>query len=91
MRCGVKPSGILVIAAPTPFRRAQAAVLKRNAAGVIAEMFPDATALYARNGHPDYISIVFVNKGDFGESREIEKEKRSQAPVDAILVAPQGG
>jgi UDP-glucose 4-epimerase len=42
--------GLFVIAAPTPFRRAQAAALKRNAAAVIAEMFPDAPALYARNG-----------------------------------------
>jgi UDP-glucose 4-epimerase len=39
-----------VIAAPTPFHRAQAAALKRDAAGVIVEIYPEAPALYARKG-----------------------------------------
>ena len=42
--------GIFVISAPTPFRREQSAELKRDAAGVIARLFPDAPELYARRG-----------------------------------------
>jgi len=34
----------------TPFARADAAELKRNAAAVIARYFPDAPELYARRG-----------------------------------------
>ncbi|MCE0499605.1 MAG: hypothetical protein LV481_16825 [Methylacidiphilales bacterium] len=40
-------------------------------------------ALYARNGHPDYVSIMFVNKGDFGECEEINKKEHSHVPVSA--------
>jgi nucleoside-diphosphate-sugar epimerase len=42
--------GVFVISAPTPFRREDAAELKRDAAGVIARLYPDAPALYARMG-----------------------------------------
>jgi nucleoside-diphosphate-sugar epimerase len=42
--------GLFVISAPTPFRREQAAALKRDAAEVIAKLFPEAPALYARKG-----------------------------------------
>ena len=39
-----------VLSAPTPFARADAAELKRDAAAVIACLFPDAPALYAAPG-----------------------------------------
>ena len=42
--------GLFVISAPTPFRREHAAALKQDAAGVIARLFPEAPALYARKG-----------------------------------------
>jgi UDP-glucose 4-epimerase len=42
--------GTYVIAAPTPFRREEAAELKRDAAAVIARHFPEAPALYAARG-----------------------------------------
>ncbi|HUB68065.1 MAG TPA: hypothetical protein VL981_11330 [Candidatus Methylacidiphilales bacterium] len=32
-------------------------------------------ALYARNGHPTYLSIVFANKGDFGEIGDVTRKK----------------
>ena len=42
--------GLFVISAPTPFAREDAAALKRDAARVIADYFPDAPELYARRG-----------------------------------------
>jgi UDP-glucose 4-epimerase len=39
-----------VVSAPTPFTRTDAAALKRDAAGVIARLYPDAPALYAARG-----------------------------------------
>ncbi len=42
--------GLYVISAPTPFRREDAPALKRDAAGVIARLYPDAPALYAPQG-----------------------------------------
>jgi UDP-glucose 4-epimerase len=42
--------GTYVISAPTPFSRSQAGALKRDAASVIAALFPEAPALYARRG-----------------------------------------
>lgn len=42
--------GLFVIAAPTPFDRADAAELKADAARVIARYHPEAPALYARHG-----------------------------------------
>lgn len=42
--------GTFVIAAPTPFRREEAAELKRDAGAVIARHFPEAPALYAARG-----------------------------------------
>lgn len=42
--------GTYVISAPTPFRREEAAALKRDAAAVIARHFPEAPALYAARG-----------------------------------------
>lgn len=42
--------GLFVISAPTPFRPADASDLKRDAAGVIRRLFPQAKALYAKRG-----------------------------------------
>ncbi|MFO1050347.1 MAG: NAD(P)-dependent oxidoreductase [Geminicoccaceae bacterium] len=42
--------GLFVIAAPTPFDRADAAELKADAAAVVARYFPHAPALYAARG-----------------------------------------
>jgi nucleoside-diphosphate-sugar epimerase len=39
-----------VLSAPTPFERADAGELKRDAAAVIARIFPDAPALYVARG-----------------------------------------
>ena len=39
-----------VIAAPTPFARREARALMQDAAGVVARLFPEAPALYARRG-----------------------------------------
>lgn len=42
--------GVFVVSAPTPFVRAEALELKRDAAAVVARRFPDAPALYAERG-----------------------------------------
>lgn len=42
--------GLFIVSAPTPFVRADAAELKRDAATVVRRHFPDAPALYARHG-----------------------------------------
>jgi len=42
--------GLYVVSAPPPFGRADVARLKTDAAGLIAERFPDAPALYAARG-----------------------------------------
>jgi len=42
--------GLFILSAPTPFDRAEARDLKRDAAAIIARRFPDAAELYARRG-----------------------------------------
>ena len=42
--------GVFVVSAPTPFRPEQARALKRDAAGVIADLYPDAARLFALRG-----------------------------------------
>ena len=42
--------GTYIVSAPTPFTRGDAAELKVDARAVIARLFPDAAALYARRG-----------------------------------------
>jgi nucleoside-diphosphate-sugar epimerase len=42
--------GTFILSAPTPFARADRAELKADAPAVIARYFPDAAALYARQG-----------------------------------------
>ena len=51
----------LVVSAPTPFVRADAPALKRDARAVIARCFPDAAELYARRGWqlPESIARVY--------------------------------
>ncbi len=41
---------VLIVSAPTPFKREDGAALMRDAPGVIARHFPDAAALYAGRG-----------------------------------------
>ena len=41
---------VLVVSAPPPFTRADAAALGSDAAGVVERLFPDAAALYAARG-----------------------------------------
>ncbi len=41
---------IFIVSAPTPFDRAEAAELKRDAVAVIVRHFPDAAELFARHG-----------------------------------------
>jgi nucleoside-diphosphate-sugar epimerase len=42
--------GTYILAAPTPFARADVVELKRDAPAVIARLYPDAAELYARQG-----------------------------------------
>lgn len=42
--------GLYLVSAPPPFAREDAAALKRDAAGLIRERFPDAEALFAARG-----------------------------------------
>jgi UDP-glucose 4-epimerase len=42
--------GLFLVSAPTPFSKAEAEALKRDAAAVIARHFPDAATLYAARG-----------------------------------------
>ena len=41
--------GLYIVSTPTPFTRDQAVALKKDAAGVIKEIFPDAKEAYAKN------------------------------------------
>jgi nucleoside-diphosphate-sugar epimerase len=61
--------GIFVLAAPTPFDRADVAALKHDAAGVITRYFPDAAALYARRGWTLPTSIGRVYDSGHAEQR----------------------
>jgi nucleoside-diphosphate-sugar epimerase len=53
--------GLFLIAAPTPFARADAAALRQDAAAVLARYFPDAADLYAQQGWrlPERIGRVY--------------------------------
>ena len=52
-----------IISATTPFRQADLAALRNNAAAVVHELFPDAAELYARQGWTLFPTIdrVYVN------------------------------
>lgn len=51
----------LIVSAPTPFARTDAAALRADAAAVVTRLFPEAPALYARRGWvlPDRIGRVY--------------------------------
>lgn len=53
--------GLYIVAAPTPFDRADIALLTRDPAAAIARHFPDAAALYAQQGwtSPSRIDRVY--------------------------------
>ena len=77
-----------LVSAPTPFARCDAAELKRDAAAVIARLFPDAAALYADRGWqlPNSIGRVY-------DSARIERELGFRCATDfaAILDALRSG
>jgi nucleoside-diphosphate-sugar epimerase len=52
---------VLIVSAPTPFLRSEAADLKRDAAAVVTRHFPDAAELYAERGWtlPESIGRVY--------------------------------
>jgi UDP-glucose 4-epimerase len=60
---------IVIISAPTPFDRAEAVELKRDAATVIARHFPDAPALYARRGWTMPTTLGRVYDAGYAERR----------------------
>lgn len=80
--------GHYVVSAPPPFTRADAARLKTDAAGLIAERFPDAPALYAARGWvlPDRIGRVY-------DPSAIERDLGFRCETDfaAVLAALRGG
>jgi len=80
--------GLYVISTPTPLRRERAADLKRDAAGVIAGLYPDAPALYAKRGWrlPHSIGRVY----DAGLA-ERELGFRARTDFAAVLAALREG
>jgi nucleoside-diphosphate-sugar epimerase len=80
--------GIYVVSARPPFTRADATRLKADAAGLIAERFPDAPALYAAHGWvlPDSIGRVY-------DPAAIERDLgfRCQTDFAAVLAALREG
>lgn len=80
--------GTYVISAPTPFRREEAAELKRDAAAVIARHFPETRALYAARGWRLPASI-----GRVYDASRVERELGFRAETDfqAILAALKAG
>jgi UDP-glucose 4-epimerase len=79
---------IFVLSAPTPFSRGDVAELKRDAAAVVARLFPDAPELYAARGWqlPRSISRVY-------DSRRAEQVLGFQFDTDfaAVLGALRSG
>ena len=80
--------GLYVISSPTPFRREDAAKLKRDAAGVIARLYPDAPALYARQGWRLPASIGRVYDTGLAER---ELGFRARTDFAAVLAALREG
>lgn len=80
--------GLHVVSAPPPFTRADTARLKTDAAGLIAERFPDAPALYETRGWvlPDSIGRVY-------DPSTIERDLgfRCQTDFAAVLAAMREG
>ena len=80
--------GLYVISASTPLRREDAPELKRDAAGVIARLYPDAPALYARRGWVLPRSIGRVYDASLAER---ELGFRAQTDFAAVLAALREG
>ena len=80
--------GLYVISAPTPFRREDASLLKRDAAAAIARAFPDAAALYAKKGWRLPASIGRVYDASLAER---ELGFRAGADFAAVLAALREG
>jgi len=95
--------GTFILSAPTPFVREDCAALKADAAAVIARYFPDAAALYARQGWTLPKSIGRVYDAGLAERllgfrsetgfAEVLAALRAGAPMpfahDASYVSPQ--
>ncbi|MDE3176539.1 MAG: NAD(P)-dependent oxidoreductase [Pseudomonadota bacterium] len=80
--------GLYVISAPTPFRREDAELLKRDAAAVIARLYPEAPALYARRGWRLPATIGRVYDASLAER---ELGFRARADFAAVLAALRDG
>lgn len=80
--------GTYVVSAPPPFTRADAARLKTDAAGLVAERFPEAPALYAARGWrlPQSIGRVY-------DPSAIERDLGFRCSTDfaAVLAALEHG
>lgn len=80
--------GLYVVSAPPPFAASDAARLKGDAAGLIAERFPDAPALYAARGWrlPESIGRVY-------DPSRIERDLAFRCETDfaAVLAALREG
>lgn len=80
--------GLYVVSAPTPFDRADAALLKTDAPAVIARHFPDAASLYAARGWSLPASI-----GRVYDAAAIERDLGFRCRTDfaAVLAALREG
>lgn len=80
--------GTYIVSAPTPFDRADAVELKRDAAAVIGRLYPDAAALYAKRGWqlPHTIGRVY-------DSSHIRRELgfRFETDFGTVLAALRAG
>ncbi|WP_421850601.1 NAD-dependent epimerase/dehydratase family protein [Novosphingobium sp.] len=80
--------GLYLVSAPTPFARADAGALKRDAAGLIRERFPDAEALFAARGWELPRSLGRVYDPGLAER---ELGWRAQTDFAAVLQALRDG
>lgn len=80
--------GLYIVSAPTPFGRADAALLKTDAPAVIARYFPDAASLYAARGWSLPASI-----GRVYDAAAIERDLGFRCRTDfaAVLAALREG
>lgn len=80
--------GLYIVSAPTPFGRADAALLKTDAPAVIARHFPDAASLYAARGWSLPASI-----GRVYDAAAIERDLGFRCRTDfaAVLAALREG
>jgi UDP-glucose 4-epimerase len=77
-----------ILSAPTPFSRADAQALKRDAAAVVARYYPDAPALYAKRGWVLPTSIGRVYDASHAERR---LGFRCQTDFESALSAMRDG